>query len=109
MEQIRLRKLAGLDSPDDIIVSVQERTYDYLLSSSASEIRVSAYIEVDLPRVETTYAELFVQEDCPYRSLIQQVIPGSRARDVQLPCEMKAGEQLVLLVQRSPKEISDSI
>jgi hypothetical protein len=101
MPQITLRKTAGVAGPDDIIVSVQDRTFDYLMSSDAEEIRVSAYLEQDLPRVDSNYAELFVANDCPFSSSIAQITPGSRTRKVQLPGEMKAGEQLVVLVKRS--------
>jgi hypothetical protein len=85
-------------------VNVQDRTYDYLIQSGAAEVRVSAYIEVDLPHVHANYAELFVSESCSFRYNIRQVIPGSRTRTVELPGEMKAGEQLVVLVERSSSD-----
>ena len=103
MPQIILRTTQGKDGPSDIRVSVQERTWDYLMTSDASEIRVSAYLEQDLPRVESTYAELFVAAECPFQSLVTQVTPGSRTRKVQLPGDMKSGEQLIVLVERSPR------
>ncbi len=103
MPHITLRANQGIDGPGDILVSVQERTLDYLMSSDAPEIRVSAYLDADLPRVEASYAELFVSPDCPFQSLVTQVTPGSRTRKVQLPGEMKAGEQLVVVVSRSQR------
>ena len=99
---ITLRKKSGCESSEDIQVGVQERTFDYLMNSQAPEIRVSAYLEKDLPLVDEEYAELFVASDCPFRSSILQVIPGSRTRKVSLPGEMKAGEQLVIIVERTP-------
>lgn len=54
--------------------------------------------------MDSNYAELFVAHDCPFTSSIVQITPGSRTRTVQLPGEMKAGEQLVLLVKRSRLE-----
>lgn len=101
MPHITLRKTAGTASAEDIQVSVQDRTYDYLMSSDAPEIRVSAYLEKDLPQVDSKYAELFVTQGCPFTSSISQITPGSRTRKVQLPGEMKAGEQLVIVVKRS--------
>ena len=100
MPNITLRKTAGIAGSDDIQVSVQDRTFDYLMSSDAVEIRVSAYLEKDLPLVDSTYAELFVANDSPFISSVKQITPGSRTRKVQLPGEMKAGEQLVILVGR---------
>jgi len=101
MPQITLRKNPGVDGPEDIRVSVQERTFDYLMASDAPEIRVSAYLDCDLTQVDSTYAELFVASDCPFISTVRQVTPGSRTRKVQLPGDMKEGEQLVILVERA--------
>jgi len=100
MPQITLRSNSGVDGPEDIRVSVQERTFDYLMTSDAEDVRVSAYLDTDIPRVESSYAELFVGTDCEFTSTITQVTPGSRTRKVSLPGEMKSGEQLVVLVKR---------
>ncbi len=103
MPIVTLRKAADSDSASDIQVTIQDRTFDYLMTSEAAEIRVSAYLDKDIHRVEKTYEELFVNEDCPFLSAITQITPGSRTREVVLPGEMKSGEQLVLLVKRSRK------
>lgn len=101
MPQITLRKNPGVESPEDIRVSVQERTFDYLMASDAGEIRVSAYLDCDLAQVDSNYAELFVAPDCAFVSTVLQITPGSRTRKVSLPGGMKAGEQLVILIGRS--------
>lgn len=103
MPIVTLRKTADSDSASDIQVTIQDRTFDYLMTSEAAEIRVSAYLDQDIPQVEKTYEELFVQENCPFHSSISQIIPGSRTREVALPGEMKSGEQLVILVKRTLK------
>jgi hypothetical protein len=101
---LELRLKAGERSPGDLVVTVQDKTYDYLLSSSAEEIRVSAYLDRDWPQVEAKYAELFVGESCPFESLVKQVIPGSRTRkNIALPCAMHAEEQLVVIVGRTAR------
>jgi hypothetical protein len=102
MPLIELRRTAGTKSPDDIAVLVQDQTFDYLMTTSATEIRVSAYFDRDWPTIESAYAELFVNEDCPSRFKIAKVIPGSKVRrGVALPGAMKEGEQLTLQVIRS--------
>ena len=104
MPQIILRRVAGKDSPDDIVLSVQERTFDYLKVTVTPEIRVSAFFEKDYERVESRYAELSIGEETPFVSAITQVIPGSRTRqEIELPGPMKTGEQLTILVKRSSR------
>lgn len=100
---LELRLKAGTRSPGDLIVTVQDKTFDYLLSSPAPEIRVSAYLDRDWPQVEATYAELFVNESCAFECAVKQVIPGSRTRkNITLPGPMQEEEQLVIIVGRTP-------
>ncbi len=104
MPQIELRTVAGTRGPDDIVVTVQDKTFDYLMSSNAPTIRVSSYLDQDYPLLGAKYAELFVHENCAFESLITDVIPGSRERKgLVLPCEMLTGEQLTILVARTEK------
>ncbi len=101
MRQIELRQKNGVSSEGDIILNVQDKTYDYLMTSPAAEIRVSAYFDQDWTRVEAEYAEVFVHETCAFETKITKLIPGSKSREgVTLPGPMKEGEQLVILVRR---------
>lgn len=103
MPNIELRVQQGTRSPDDVIVTVRDATFEYLMSSPAPEIRVSAYFDRDWPKVEANYAEIFVHEDCKFESKITKIIPGSRIRkNITLPDSMKEGEQLVVVVKRTP-------
>lgn len=103
MNKIEIRTKVGVNSPEDITVTVQEATYKYLLTSDAAKIRVSAYLDRDWPMVQKEYAEIFVSADCAFVSRIEQVIPGSKQREkISLPGPMKSGEQLTLLVVRTP-------
>lgn len=55
-------------------------------------------------RVEATYAEVFVSEDCAFETRVSKLIPGSKTRqNIVLPGPMKEGEQLTVLVERSPR------
>jgi len=100
---IEIRAKAGARSESDLTAQVQDATFEYLLTSPAAEIRVSAYLDRDWERVDAKYAELFVQEGCQYLSLITQVTPGSKTRKgISLPGPMKSGEQLTLQVARTP-------
>jgi hypothetical protein len=100
---VELRVHAGTKSPEDIVVNVQDKTYDYLLTSVTPEIRVSAYFDRDWPQVQAKYAELFVSESCAYQSNITQLIPGSKTRkNITLPGPMEEEEQLVIIVKRVP-------
>lgn len=104
MPQIVLRKVAGKSSPEDIVLSVQERTIDYLKVTVTPEVRVSAFFEKDYDRVDSRYAELFVEDGTPFLSTIVQIIPGSRTRQgIELPGAMKTGEQLTILVKRTAR------
>jgi hypothetical protein len=104
MVQIQLRTQAHIESPSDLRVNVQEATFDYLMSSLAKEIRVSAYFDRDYSKVEAEYQELFLSDECPFESIITKIIPGSRTRTgISLPGPMKEGEQLVVIVTRSPR------
>ncbi len=103
MPQIELRIQAGVRSPEDISLQVQDRTYSYLMETVSPEVRISAFFDKDQPWVEARYAEVFVHDDCRFKSMVAQIIPGSRARTgVTLPGLMKEGEQLTILVKRSP-------
>lgn len=103
MAQVTLRSKIGESSPDDLALSVQDRTFDHLMATISPEIRVSAFLEEDA-RVAAEYAELFVADGCPFESRVTKMIPGSRTRKgIALPGEMKRGEQLTILVARRPK------
>ena len=65
MPQIELRLKSGTRSEGDVVVTVQDKTFNYLLTSYSREIRVSGYLDRDWPQVETTYEEIFVSPDCP--------------------------------------------
>ena len=111
MPQIELRLQSGVRSPGDITVTVQDKTFDYLMVSPAHEIRVSAYLDRDWPKVEAAYEEIFVSENCAFQSKVSQIIPGSRTRGkITLPAAMEEGEQLVILVKRVPiaREVTPS-
>lgn len=103
MPLIELRLESGSRSAGDLLLSVQDKTYDYLMVSPAAEIRVSAYLDRDWPEVQAQYAEIFVNDSCAFECKVVQVIPGSRTRTkVTLPGEMHEGEQLVVIVSRKP-------
>jgi len=100
---IELRLQAGTRSPGDLVVSIQDKTFDYLLSSPAAEIRVSSYLDRDWEHVDAMYAEIFVAESCAFECKVTQVIPGSRTRkNITLPGPMQEGEQLIIIVARTP-------
>jgi hypothetical protein len=104
MPNIELRLQKDTRHPHDLIVTVQDATYEYLMSSASPEIRVSAYLDRDCANVEAKYAEIFVHEDCKFESKITKIIPGSRTRkSIALPGPMSSGEQLVVIVARVPK------
>ncbi|MBS1960624.1 MAG: hypothetical protein JST04_00300 [Bdellovibrionales bacterium] len=103
MPKVILRTQIGVDSPDDLEITVQEKTFAYLQTTVTPTIRVSAYFEADAPNVREEYAELFVPGPTKYRTLIKTLIPGSRTRTgIALPGPMHAGEQLTLEVVREP-------
>lgn len=102
MPQIELRVQPRVRSPDDVIATVQDKTFDYLMTSDAPGIRISAYLDRDWPRVEAMYTEVFVDESCPFESKITKIMVGSRTRkNISLPGPMKKGEQLTILVTRT--------
>jgi len=103
MAKIILRSVLGEFSSGDLPLSVQDRTFDHLMSTISPEIRISAFLEADA-EVAEEYAEVFVANDCLFDSIVTKIIPGSRTRKgIELPGEMKVGEQLTILVQRRPK------
>jgi hypothetical protein len=103
MAKIILRSKSGEASPSDLTLSVQDRTYDHLMATISPEVRISAFFDADEPLVEAEYAEVFLAEDCPFRSVVTKVIPGSRTRKgITLPGPMAEGEQLTILVERKP-------
>ena len=109
MPLIELRLTAGIRHADDLVVSIQDQTFDYLMTTSAIDVRVSAYFERDWGQVESHYAELFVNEDCPSRYSITNIIPGSKSRrGLTLPGAMKTGEQLTLQVVRVDAGVESS-
>lgn len=107
MAEIILRSKLGEASPTDLKLSVQDRTYEYLMTTITREVRVSAFFDRDAPRVDADYAEVFVAENCPYESRVTKVIPGSRTRKgIALPGPMHEGEQLTILVERTARAMS---
>ena len=103
MPKIELRVNPGVRSSGDLLLSIQDKTFDYLMSSNAAEIRISAYLDQDWPEVAAEYAEVFVHETCAFDSKVTKLIPGSRTRkNIVLPGFMKEGEQLTILVNRTP-------
>jgi hypothetical protein len=102
MPHVELRSKAGQRSPSDLLLVVQDKTFDYLMSSPAKEIRVSAYLDQDWPNVEAIYEELFVADICKFESKVTKVIAGSRVRkNITLPGAMTEGEQITVLVTRT--------
>lgn len=101
MPTVELRQKFGEKSTGDLMVTVSEKTYDYLMTLAVPHARVSTYLDRDWPKVEKDYEELFLSADCAFQFKVTQVIPGSKTRwSVTLPDEMKEGEQLTLLVDR---------
>lgn len=98
MPLIELRLKQNMKSPGDLLVNVQDQTFEFLKTSSNPEIRVSAYLDRDWPQVETRYEELYLNEAVKFR--VGTVSAGSKTRKVALPGEMKEGEQLVITVKR---------
>ncbi len=98
MHPIELRLHANTVSPGDLIVTVQEQTFEFLKSTSNPEIRVSAYLDREWPMVESRYEELYVSEVLSYK--VTSISAGSKIRKVTLPCAMHPGEQLTLTVRR---------
>jgi hypothetical protein len=106
MPHIELRRQRGTKNSDDLKVTVQDATYEYLMTSPSPEIRVSAYLDRDWDQVEAKYAEIFVHDDCQFESKITKIIPGSRVRrNITLPGPMTEGEQLVVVVARIPFDL----
>ena len=104
MPLITLRTKAGVPSPTDLTVEIRDNTYEYLTTSDASAVRVSAYLDRDWPLVADRYAELFVSEDCRWIATVNRILPGSRERKgITLPGAMKKGEQLTVEVTRKPR------
>ena len=109
MPHIELRVQAGASDPRDLTIWVQDKTYDYLMTTVSPDIRISAFLDRDYDHVESTYAEVFVHETCGFVTTVTRVIPGSKRRaGVVLPGPMKEGEQLTVLVTRSPLSSSQT-
>ncbi|GEM_PF-2306388 len=103
MAHIILRSVMGESRPDDLKLSVQDRTFDHLMSTISTEVRISAFLEADA-EVAEEYAEVFVAEDCRFLTIVTKILPGSRTRkDIELPGPMMMGEQITILVDRKPK------
>lgn len=101
MATITLRMQEHKPTDQDITLRVQDQTFEYLLNSTAPEVRVSAFFLEDTQNVSTQYQQLYVNEDCQAHYKITRIIPGSKTRSVRLPGDMKEGEQLTVLVTRS--------
>jgi len=101
MPTIELRKNLKERGPSDIQVSVQDRTFEYLMTSTSKEIRISTYFDKEYTQVDEKYEGIFVSEDCLFESKIVGLSPGSMTRKgLKLPCEMHQGDQLVVIVTR---------
>ena len=100
MPNIILRPKAGESQPLDLTLHIKDNTYDYLMTTQAEEVRVSAFFENDFPMVQDKYEELFVNEECNSRYFVKKIIPGSKSRKVTLPSQMLTGEQLTIIVHR---------
>ena len=98
MHALELRLNPDQSSPQDLQVNVQEKTYEYLMTTLAHEIRVSAYLDRAWPQVEARYAELVVSENLKFK--VASIGAGSKTRKIILPDEMHEGEQLILVVTR---------
>lgn len=110
MPNIQLRKKSGGPGPLDLMITVQDKTFDYLHTSSAPEFRVSAYFDQDCELVQEEYDEIFVSNECEYETKIVNIKTGSRNRKgLELPCAMKAGEQLILTVERRSLKAVDAV
>ena len=96
--EIQLRTHAGAVSDEDITLTAQTKTFEYLKTSNVEQINVSAYLDRDWPHVAATFAEVYLEQGCVFR--VTQITPGSRTRKVSLPGAMKSGEQLVIRVTR---------
>jgi hypothetical protein len=104
MPQVVLRKSEGSSSPSDLVVTVQDKTFDYLRTTVSPQIRVSCYLENDSD-VDSSYAELHVEGSDAYLTRVARIIPGSRTRTgITLPGRMLAGEQLTVEVERVPRD-----
>jgi hypothetical protein len=101
MAQITLRLQDNKPGTDDLVLRVQDTTFEYLLNTVTKDVRVSAFFEQDCENVSTQYKQLYVNEDCQSHYKITKIIPGSKTRSPRLPGAMKEGEQLTLLVTRS--------
>jgi len=102
MPYIELRKKAGVKSPEDIQVTVQDRTFEYLQNTITPEIRVSAYLDRDFENVDQDYEEIFVADGTRFESKIISMTAGSSTRKgIVLPGPMSKGEQLIIVVKRT--------
>lgn len=108
LRKVTLRVTAGQATLDDLSVGVQDKTYDYLMTTTTEKVRVSAYLEADHEIVSNAYAQLVLdptdEAAARFENVVIEVIPGSRTRKgIVLPGAMFAGEQLTVIVQRQPK------
>ncbi len=99
MHLIELRLISNTKSPGDLLVNIQEKTFEFLSSAKEDqEIRVSAYLDRPWPSVEKRYQELYISENVKFK--VGAITPGSKTRKIYLPSEMLEGEQLVLVVKK---------
>ena len=104
MPTIEIRVRSGEKSPGDLLSTVTDKTFEFLMNGTKDSVRVSTYFDRDWSRVEASYEELYVNDACTSRFKIVGVSPGSKTRwTVTLPDEMKEGEQLTLQVVRTPR------
>jgi hypothetical protein len=104
MALVTLRRVPGVASEDDIHVEVQEKTWNHLMTAPAPTARVSTYLDRDWPQIEAQYAELYLDETCPFVAEVTRITPGSRIRTgIRLPAPMRQGEQLTIEVRRKPR------
>ena len=80
MHLIQLRLKHNTQSPGDLLVNVQDQTYEFLGTSTNPEIRVSAYLDRDWPRVEARYEELYVSDLLKFK--VGAISAGSKTRKV---------------------------
>jgi hypothetical protein len=104
MPLVPLRAQIGKNSPNDLLVEVQDTSIEYLRRLTLTKnARVSAYLDRDWPQVEANYGELVI-EGSQNDNLVVSVLPGSRTRTgIQLPGPMKKGEQLTLQIELKSK------
>ena len=99
MHLIELRLISNTKSPGDLLLNIQEKTFEFLnAAKDEQEIRVSAYLDRAWPMVQNRYQELYLSENAKFK--VGSISPGSKTRKIFLPSEMLEGEQLVIVVKK---------